>query len=93
MPELTPERVVGAIGGLVAGYTLWLVAITVGDDFTTVGKWSLVVAVFSAGLAIGAVIGGLVMRWRHKFGWSAFAFGLPVLPVVLTLALLANIYL
>jgi hypothetical protein len=86
------ETVVGAIGGLVAGYVLWLVAITVGDDLTTVSKWSLAVLVVSGALAVGAVIGGLLMRWRRKYGWSAFAFGLPVLPVVLTLALLANIY-
>jgi hypothetical protein len=32
------------------------------------------------------------MRWRRKHGWSAFAFGLPVLPVAATLAILANLY-
>jgi hypothetical protein len=92
-PGKTAETIVGAIGGLLAGYALWLIAITVGDDITTVGKWSLAVLVLSGALAVGAVIGGLLMRWRRKFGWSAFVFGLPVLPVALTLALLANLYL
>jgi hypothetical protein len=32
------------------------------------------------------------MRWRRKYALSAFAFGLPILPVVLTLAVLADIY-
>jgi hypothetical protein len=87
------ETVIGAIGGLLAGYVLWLAAITVGDDVTTVSKWSLAVLILSAALAIGAVIGGLLMRWRRRYGWSAFTFGLPVLPVALTLAVLANLYL
>jgi hypothetical protein len=89
----TPAKVVGAIAGLVAGYVLWLVAITIGDDLTTVSKWSLAVLMLSGALAIGAVIGGLLMRWRKRYEWSAFAFGVPVLPVVLSLALLANLYL
>jgi hypothetical protein len=93
MPTQTPEKIVGATGGLLAGYALWLAAITVGDDITTVAKWSLAVLLLSGALAVAAVIGGLLMRWRRKFGWSAFAFGLPVLPVALTLALLANVYL
>jgi hypothetical protein len=87
------ETVIGAIGGLLAGYVLWLAAITVGDDVTTVSKWSLAVLILSGALAIGAVIGGLLMRWRRRYGWSAFTFGLPVLPVALTLAVLANLYL
>ncbi|MHA7649734.1 hypothetical protein ACX9NE_08240 [Mycobacterium sp. ML4] len=84
--------VVGAISGLIVGYASWLAAITIGDDVTTVSTWSLAVLVLSGALAVGAVIGGLLMRWRQRYGWSAFAFGLPVLPVALTLAVLANLY-
>jgi hypothetical protein len=89
----SPELVVGAIGGLVTGYVLWLVAISVGDDLTTVSEWSMAVLLFSGVLAVCAISGGLLMRWRRKHGWSVFAFGLPILPVVLSLAVLANIYL
>ncbi|QLL09979.1 hypothetical protein H0P51_04025 [Mycobacterium vicinigordonae] len=85
--------VVGGLGGLIAGYVFWLIAITVGDDITTVSKWSLAVLILSAALAVGTVIGGVLMRWRRKHGWAAFAFAVPVVPVVLTLALLANVYL
>jgi hypothetical protein len=93
MRTQTPEKVVGAIAGLIAGYVLWLAAITIGDDLTTVSRWSLAVLTVSGALAIGAVIGGLLMRWRKRYEWSAFAFGVPILPVVLSLALLANLYL
>ena len=88
----TSETVVGAIGGVAAGYVLWLVAISIGDDLTTVSQWSLAVLVLSGVLALCAAVGGLLMRWRRKYALSAFAFGLPILPVVLTLAVLADIY-
>lgn len=85
-------QVVGAILGLIVGYVFWLAGITIGDDLTTVGKWSLAVAAVSGAVAVGAVIGGLLMRWRRRYELSAFVFGIPVLPVVLSLALLANLY-
>ena len=45
------ETVVGAIGGLATGYVLWLVAISIGDDLTTVSVWSLTVLLLSVVLA------------------------------------------
>ncbi|MDC8981156.1 hypothetical protein PR370_20735 [Mycobacterium marinum] len=86
------EAVLGGAGGVTAGYLLWLVAISIGDDLTTVGQWSLVILLLSGLLAVGAALVGLLMRWGNRYGWSAFVFGLPVLPVVLTLAVLADIY-
>lgn len=93
MRTTTAETVVGTIGGLVVGYVLWLAAITVGDDVTTVRNWSQLVLLGAVALAVGAALGGLLMRWRRRPGWSAFAFAVPVLPVVLSLAVLANLYL
>jgi steroid 5-alpha reductase family enzyme len=89
----TSVKIVGAIAGLVAGYVLWLVAVSIGESLTTVSKWSLAVLLLSGALAVGAVVGGLLMHWRRKYFGAAFAFGLPILPVVLALAVLANIYL
>ena len=83
---------VGAVAGLVAGYVLWLTAIWIGDDLTTVRQWSLAVLLLSGALAVGAVLVGLLMRWRRKYFGAAFAFGLPILPVLLALAVLVNIY-
>ncbi|BBX75068.1 hypothetical protein H7H78_06460 [Mycobacterium shinjukuense] len=88
----TAQIVVGAVGGVVAGYVLWLLAISIGEDLTTVSRWSLAVLLLSGVLGLCAVVGGLVMRWRRRFAWSAFVFGLPVLPVLLTLAVLADLY-
>ena len=87
----TTETVVGAIGGVATGYVLWLVAITVGDDLTTVSRWSLAVLVASGVLALGAAVAGLLLRLRREYAWSVFAFALPILPVLLSLALLADI--
>ncbi len=87
------ETIVGAIGGVATGYVLWLVAISIGDDTTTVSRWSPLVLLLSGLLAICAGVWGWWLRGRGKYLWAAFAFGLPVLPVVLTLAVLADLYL
>ncbi len=87
------ETVVGAIGGLATGYVLWLVAISIGEDLATVSVWSLTVLLLSLVLAICAGAWGWLQRRRLKYVWAAFSFGLPILPVVLGLAVLANLYL
>jgi hypothetical protein len=86
------ETVIGAIGGAATGYVLWLLAISVAGDNATAGHWGPLVLLGSALLGIGAAIGGLVLRRRRKYVWAAFAFDLPILPVVLSLAVLADVY-
>jgi hypothetical protein len=86
------DTVLGAIGGLATGYVLWLVAISIGDDLATVSVWSLTVLILSGVLAVCAAVWGWWLRRRGKSLGMGFAFGLPVLPVVLTLAVLADIY-
>ena len=88
----TSESIVGAIGGVAIGYVLWLVAISVGDN-ATAGQWGPLVLLISVVLGICAVVWGWWLRRRGNQLWAAFAFGLPVLPVVLTLAVLADVYL
>jgi hypothetical protein len=87
------DTVMGAIGGLATGYVLWLVAISIAGDNATAGRWGPLVLLLSAVLAIGAAVWGWQMRRRGKRLWAAFAFDLPILPVVLTLAVLADVYL
>jgi hypothetical protein len=89
---VTPETLVGAIGGAVTGYVLWLVAISIGDELATVAVWSLVVLALSGVLAVLAVAWGWWLRRKGNQLWSTFAFGLPILPVLLSLAVLADIY-
>ncbi|BBX98400.1 hypothetical protein [Mycobacterium lacus] len=87
------ESVVGAIGGVATGYVVWLVAISIGDDLATVSVWSPTVLMLAGVLAIAAGVWGWWLRLRGNHLWAAFALGLPILPVVLTLAVLADIYL
>jgi hypothetical protein len=87
------DTIVGAIGGVATGYVLWLVAISIGGDNATVGRWGPLVLLLSVVLGIGAGMWGLWLRRRIEYRWAAFAFGLPILPVVLTLAVLADAYL
>lgn len=87
-----PETVAGAIGGLGAGYVLWLLAISIGEDVATASVWSLTVLAVSVVLGTIAALWGLWQRRRRRYALAAAAFGLPVLPVVLTLAVLADLY-
>jgi len=88
----TTATTVGAIGGVAAGYVLWLVAFSIADDNAAVGTWAPTVLLGSAVLGLCAVLWGFLQRRRGKYAWSAFGFGLPVVPLVLTLAVLADVY-
>ena len=89
----TTGAVVGAIGGLAAGYVLWLAAFSIADDNAAVGQWAPTVLLLSVVLAICAVLWAALLRRRGSYLWSAFGFGVPIPPVVLTLAVLADVYL
>ena len=86
------ESVWAALGGVLAGYVLWLIAISIAGDNATVGRWGPLVLLLSVLLGVGAAIWGWLLRRRRKYLWAAFAFDLPILPVVLTLAVLADVY-
>jgi hypothetical protein len=86
------DTVVGVIGGVAAGYVLWLLAFSIADDNAAVGQWAPTVLLLSVVLAMGAVLWAAVLRRRRKYLWAGFGFGLPILPVVLTLAVLADVY-
>jgi hypothetical protein len=86
------DTVVGVIGGAAAGYVLWLLAFSIVGDNAAVGEWAPTVLLLSVVLAVGAVLWAALLRRRRKYAWSGFGFGLPILPVVLTLAVLADVY-
>ena len=92
MRTVTPQVFAGAVGGLATGYVLWLLAISSADN-ATVGQWGPLVLLASVVLGICAALWGFAQRRRGKQPWAAFAFALPVLPVLLTLAILADVYL
>jgi hypothetical protein len=87
------QSIWAAIGGVLAGYVLWLVAISIGDALTTVSLWGVVVLIVSLTLALGALLWGRRLRQRRNFTLAAFAFALPFLPVLLSIGVLADSYL
>ncbi|HEY9303789.1 MAG TPA: hypothetical protein VIO95_05820, partial [Mycobacterium sp.] len=82
------ESIWAAIGGVLAGYLLWLVAISIGDAITTVSLWSLIVLLVSAAFALWAVLRGQRLRRAQNYPLAWFVFALPVLPVLLSLGVL-----
>ena len=87
------ESIWAALGGVLAGYVLWLIAISIGDFLTTAGLWGPIVLAVSVVLALGAALWGRLARSRGNLPLAAFAFGLPVLPVLLSVLVLADSYL
>jgi uncharacterized membrane protein len=87
------DTIVGGLGGVAVGYVGWLLAFSVGGETTTVSRWAPPVLLIAVAVGLGAALCGWWLRRRRKYPWSAFAFGLPVLPVALSLAVLADLYL
>jgi uncharacterized membrane protein len=87
------ETVVGVVAGAILGYIGWLAAISIADAITTVSRWSVIVLILSVLLGCCAVVWGRWLRRQRNHPWAAFAFALPVLPVVLTLGVLTDTYL
>lgn len=87
------DTIVGALGGAATGYILWLLAFSIGDDTTTASRWAPLVLALAVVLGAGAVVWGWWLRRRRKHPWAAFAVALPIPPLTLTLAVLADLYL
>ena len=87
------DSIWAVIGGAIIGYVLWLVAISIGEAFTTVGLWSVIVLIVSAVFGLWAILWGQRLRRQRNYPLSSFAFALPVLPVLLSLGVLADSYL
>jgi heme O synthase-like polyprenyltransferase len=86
------ESIWTGIGGVIVGYLLWLVAISIGDAITTVSLWSLIVLSVSAVFALWAVLRGRRLRRQRNYPLASFVFALPVLPVLLSLGVLVRTY-
>ena len=87
------QSIFAAIGGVIAGYVLWLVAISIGDALTTVSRWGVVVLIGSLVFGLVALLWGRRLRRKRNFSLASFAFALPVLPVLLSIGVLADSYL
>lgn len=84
---------IAGIGGLVIGHILWLAAISLAINTSTVNAWVLVVAGLSlAGGAVSAWYGWRCYQ-RKSDVWAAFRLALPVSPVLFSLVVLGVTYL
>ena len=84
--------IVAGLGGLIVGHMLWLLAISLATQTTTVNTWVLAVAIGSLLLAIvGGLLGGVYYR-RKAFAKAAFLWCLPISPVVFSISVLAVTY-
>lgn len=72
------DVVVGAVGGLAAGYVLWLAAFSIADDNAAVERWAPTVLLLSLALAVCATTWASLLRRRRKYAWSGFGFALSV---------------
>jgi cytochrome bd-type quinol oxidase subunit 2 len=90
--QLLRSIVVAAVGGLVIGHILWLVAISFAIATTSVNRWVLVVSAVFAVLSVAAVVLGWRFHRRKSDGWAAFLWFLPISPIVFTLCILGATY-
>jgi hypothetical protein len=84
--------VVSAVGGLVIGHILWLVAISFAIATSTVNTSVLVVSVMFAVLSIAAGIQGWRLHKQKADVWAAFLWCLPISPIIFTLCVLVATY-
>lgn len=88
----TRAVIVAAIGGLVIGHMLWLIAITLAINTSDVSFWVLIAS------AVIVVLAGIVglLGWRaykrRDQVWTAFLWSVPVAPVLLTITVLGVTY-
>jgi hypothetical protein len=90
--RMRAESIWAVIGGVLAGYLLWLLGISIGDAITTVSLWSLIVLLVSAAFAVWAVLRAQRLRRQRNYPLASFVFALPVLPVLLSLGVLIRTY-
>jgi drug/metabolite transporter (DMT)-like permease len=87
------ESVWAALGGVLAGYVLWLVAISIGDALAMAGVWGPIVLTVSVVSAVGTTLWGHRLRRSGNLTLASFALALPVLPILLSLLVVADSYL
>ena len=90
---LRAESVWAALGGALAGYMLWLVAFSIGNAIATAGVWGPIVLIVSAAFAVVTTLWGRRLRRSGNLALASFALASPVLPVLLSLLVVADSYL
>ncbi|MGK2902454.1 MAG: hypothetical protein ACSLE7_06185 [Mycobacterium sp.] len=89
----TRAVVVAAIGGLVIGHMLWLLAITLAINTSDVSFWVLITSAVIVVLAGVIALLGWRAHQRRDQVWTAVLWSLPVAPVLFTIIVLGVTYL
>ena len=87
------ESVWAALGGVLAGYLLWLVAFSIGQFLTTAGRWGPIVLIVSVAFAVVTTLCGRRLRRGGNLALASFALASPVLPLLLSLLVVVDSYL
>ncbi|WP_411289587.1 hypothetical protein [Mycobacterium adipatum] len=90
-----PSRavIVAAIGGLVVGHMLWLLAISLAINTSEVSFWVLITsAVITVSAGVIAWLGWRAYQRKDQV-WTAFLWSLPVAPLLFTVIVLGVTYL
>lgn len=87
------ESIWAALGGVLVGYVLWLVAISIGNALSTVAVWGMVVLIVSVPFAVATTLWGRRLKRSGNLTLASFALALPALPVLLSLLVVVDSYL
>jgi hypothetical protein len=89
---LRAESVWAGLGGVLVGYVLWLVAISIGDAVATVGVWGPIVLIGSVVFAVATTVWGRRVRRSGNLTLASGVLASSVLPVVLSVLVVADSY-
>jgi hypothetical protein len=94
-PHDQPLRatVVAAVGGLIVGHILWLVATSMAIATSDVEHWMLIISAVIGVLSAASFVVGWLHYRRQSYVWAAFLLFLPISPVLLTIGMLGVMYL
>ncbi|MGH3674373.1 MAG: hypothetical protein ACRDU5_01270 [Mycobacterium sp.] len=85
--------VVAAVGGLIVGHILWLVATSLAIATSDVEHWMLIISAVIGVLSAASFVVGWRCYRRQSHVWAALLLCLPISPALLTLGMLGVMYL
>ena len=91
--QLLRATVVAAVGGLIVGHILWLIATSLAIATSDVEHWMLIVSAVIAMLSAASFVVGWRRYQDRAYVWAALLLSMPISPVLLTLGMLGVMYL
>jgi hypothetical protein len=91
--QLLRATVVAAVGGLIIGHILWLIATSLAIATSDVEQWMLIISAVIGALSAASLVVGWLRYRDRSYVWAALLLCLPISPVLSTLAMLGVMYL